>query len=496
VKPGLAEAPAPAQNPRYDVIIVGAGMAGLTSAKVLRGAGLNIVVIEATNRIGGRGITTEALGKGFFSAPIDLGGAWIHGVRTNPLTPIIVGSGFKTTRTDVDTPKHLFFKGRFATKDEQEKFEAAYEAFEDGLERALADGGEDAKEDGRYVAASKYLETPEFKALDPVLQRLMALNSGPLESATELEKSSIEDSVEFISEDDDFVDEGYGTFVEEYGKDVKPFVRLGLPVTKITRRDGGVVVEAGKGEIFEGRKAVVTVSTGVLTKKKIAFEPDLPESKWKAIEALPMGLMNKVILELTTDKVFPIQGGKGVGGGLLKNTWVLYGGSNKDGTDDLAFVFRPLDKNIAVGFFGGQRAWELEKLANRGSDKMIDIAVRAMTEMCKKSRPNEACDVKGAVKKAKTTAWGLDEWTYGAYSAAKPGMAKMREELARPVDNVIYFAGEACYNSTYNGSFAAAYNSALRAAFAIAVCFEQEKRGGPGGGEDACAWRPMTGIRP
>ena len=496
VKPAAAQAPAPAQKPRYDVIIVGAGMAGLTSAKVLRGAGLNVVVIEATNRIGGRGITTEALGKGSFSAPIDLGGAWIHGVRTNPLTPLIVGTGFKTTRTDVDTPKHLFLKGRFATGDEQEKFENAYDAFEHALERALNDGGDDKQEDGRYVAASRYLETREFKALDPVLRRLIELNAGPLESATELEKSSIEDSVEFVSEDDDFVDEGYGAFVEKYGADVKPLVRLGLPVTKITRRDGGVIVEAGKGESFEGRKVVVTVSTGVVAAKKIAFEPDLPASKWDAIKALPMGLMNKVILELTTDKVFPIQGARGSGGALLKNTWVLYGGGDKDGKDDLAFVFRPLDTNIAVGFFGGQRAWELEKLPNRGREAMIDIAVRAMTEMCKKSRPKEACDVKGAVKKATTTAWGSEEWTYGAYSAALPGMAKMREELARPVDNVVYFAGEACYNSTYNGSFAAAYNSALRAGLAIAGCLEQEKRGGPGGGEDACAWRSMTGMRP
>lgn len=496
VKPAAAEAPAQAQKPRYDVIIVGAGMAGLTSANVLRGAGLNVVVFEATNRIGGRGITTEALGKGTFSAPIDLGGAWIHGVRTNPLTPLILGTGFKTTRTDVDTPKHLFFKGHFAGDDEQKKFEAAYDAFEHALEKALSDDGDDKQEGGHYVAASRYLETREFKALDPVLRRLIELNAGPLESATELEKSSIEDSTEFVSEDDDFVNEGYGTFVEEYGEDVKPLVRLGLPVTKIARRDGGVVVEAGKGEVFEGRKVVVTVSTGVLAAKKIAFEPDLPASKWDAIKALPMGLMNKVILEFTTDNVFPIQGGKGSGGALIKNTWVLYGGGDKDGKDDLAFVFRPLDTNIAVGFFGGQRAWELEKLPNHGSDVMIDIAVRAMTEMCKKSRPKEACDVKGAVKKARTTAWGSEEWTYGAYSAALPGMAKMREELARPVDNVVYFAGEDFYNSTSNGSFAAAYNSALRAGLAIAGCLEQEKRGGSGGGEDACAWPTMTGMRP
>ena len=84
----------------------------------------------------------------------------------------------------------------------------------------------------------------------------------------------------------------------------------------------------------------------------------------------------------------------------------------------------------------------------------------------------------------------------GERSKGSVSFAQSICQLATPVDNVIYFAGEACYNSTYNGSFAAAYNSALRAGLAIAGCLEQEKRGGPGGGEDACAWRPMTGMRP
>ncbi len=128
-------APATAQQAaqqRYDVIIVGAGMAGLTAGKTLKHAGRSFVILEATDRIGGRGHTDATT----FSAPIDLGGAWIHNVQTNPLTPIILGSGYATQETDVDAARHLFFEDRFASPREQERFERITEAFEESLEES------------------------------------------------------------------------------------------------------------------------------------------------------------------------------------------------------------------------------------------------------------------------------------------------------------------------------------------------------------------------
>src|SRR5262245_60311188 len=95
----------PSVAQRYHVIVVGSAMAGLTAGKTLKHAGRSFVILEATDRIGGRGNTDTTP----FSAPIVLGGAWIHNVRTNPLTPIILGSGYATQQTDVDTTGYLFF---------------------------------------------------------------------------------------------------------------------------------------------------------------------------------------------------------------------------------------------------------------------------------------------------------------------------------------------------------------------------------------------------
>jgi monoamine oxidase len=438
-------------------------MAGLTAGKNLLHAGRSFVILEATDRIGGRGRTDTTT----FSAPIDLGGAWIHNVRTNPLTPVITGSGYATQVTDVDAAHHLFFNHHFASRQDQERFERITRAFEESLEEAHGD-----------EAAADHLprEEPGGKPVAPgappfeKLRELVALNSGPLESAVELEESSSVDAGAFLAGEDVLIQRGFGTFVEEWGQEVRPQVRLSSPVTRITRDnrdnrdDGGVTVETKQGERFSGRMVLVTVSTGVLAAGKIQFEPELPAAKVAAIRGLPMGLLNKVILEFSTPDVFPKHGGA-----TVDNAWLLYGGDLDRRDDDMAFVFRPMGTLIAIGFFGGQRAWELEKLPNHGRDRMVELALAAMSDMC-------TCDAGRALVKSRTTEWGADARTLGAYSAALPGQAAMRQTLAEPIDHQLYFAGEACDFSTYNGSFAGAYNSALKSSYQMITCLRHQDR--------------------
>jgi phytoene dehydrogenase-like protein len=207
---------------RYDVIIVGAGMAGLTAGKNLLHAGRSFVILEATDRIGGRGRTDATT----FSAPIDLGGAWIHNVSTNPLTPVITGSGYATQETEVDASHHLFFNHHFAGPRDQERFRRITKAFEASLEESH--GHDDAtanhlprEEPGGGAAAPG---EPAFETL----RELVALNSGPLESAVELEESSSVDAGAFLAGEDVLIQRGYGTF----GEEVLPQVSLSSPVTR------------------------------------------------------------------------------------------------------------------------------------------------------------------------------------------------------------------------------------------------------------------------
>src|SRR5215470_17260997 len=105
-------------NQRFDVIIVGAGIAGLSAAKELQHLGRSILILEANNRIGGRAYVGYI---GNDRVPIDYGGAWIHGVPTNPLTPMVDSMGFKRERTELDLP--YFVDGKKANDKEKKRSE-------------------------------------------------------------------------------------------------------------------------------------------------------------------------------------------------------------------------------------------------------------------------------------------------------------------------------------------------------------------------------------
>jgi len=425
----LAPHPTPAGG-QPDVIVVGAGLSGLTAARELTAAGRSVLVLEATARIGGRALTNSTT----FGIPVDEGGAWLHGVDTNPLAPIVDEMGFQRVRTVLDAP--FFIGDRPATPDEIGRFDETSERVEQAMEAAA--------EQGRDVAASDFLP-PEAP-----FRELVAANIGPLESGAEVEDTSSLDSILFESGDDDFVAEGIGTFVGRFGKDVP--VRLSSPVTRIAYQGQDVRVDTPKAS-FRARRVLVTVSTGVLAAGKIAFDPPLPARKLAAIAGLPMGLLNKVIFELESD-VFPPS--------AIPNSWVLHDGP---GRDDVAFVVKPFGAPAAIAFYGGRRAWELEEL---GDQAAIDDATRRLKQMY-------GDRIEAVIRRVRVTHWGKNPWTLGSYSSARPGQSGMHEVLAEPVADRVFFAGEACGPPKFNGSLAAAYAAGVEASRKLLASLEREE---------------------
>jgi monoamine oxidase len=523
----------------YDVIIVGAGIAGLSAAKELQHLGRSVLILEANNRIGGRAYVGYI---GDDKVPIDYGGAWIHGVPTNPLTPLVDSMGFKRARTELNLP--YFVDGKEASDEEKKVFDHAVEKYEDALtlaaksvedQQALAEFA--CSEYKKHVPqkkicrdlqgripfskisvlsnlcpgrgrspkvfctmADKDLRVPsdvaehyvphtrEFRDIIP----LLIANAGPLESAAELGKTSAVDGAHFEAGEDDLIDKGMGAFVEKLGDGLP--VCLNSPVTEVDYSVEGVKVSAGD-RVFEGSHALVTVSVGVLKKKKIAFKPELPKEKLQAIERLQMGNMQKVIVPLNRD-IFPKE---------PMNSWILYEGDLPEKALDFAkkqglplvdetravmgFVIKPLNQNIAIGFFGGDWAKALEKRCDtiehgagisnpKCDDLSIAITKSALSNMSGEKRIDDDIQEEGI----QVTRWSLDSTSFGAYSVAEPGSWYQREILAEPVEDAketkrLFFAGEGTARSIYNGSYAGAYESGLKAARNIhAVMLDAEEK--------------------
>ena len=170
-----------------------------------------------------------------------------------------------------------------------------------------------------------------------------------------------------------------------------------------------------------------------------------------------MGLENKVVFQFKRD-VFH---------GEPRNSWVLFDGP---GTDDMAFVVKPMGANIAVGFHGGKTAWAFEK---QGREATIEHAKAALVTMYGK-------EIVDQIEKVDMTEWGKNPFALGAFSCARPGASKMHAEIFRPIDERVYFAGEACTRPVYNGTFAGAWESAIRAAASIMKCIMREDRAAEG----------------
>lgn len=378
-----------------DVVIVGAGCAGLAAAKRLRAAGVEFVVLEAMDRIGGRAWTTTR----DFGVPFDIGCAWLHAGDRNPFLPEAEAAGWTLHHHDMGLD-HLWFGKRPATADEMQRVMAADGALNDCLRG-------DADPDDRLSSL----------IADCHCLRANATFAGPMDFGVDDDEISVEDFRTAADLDPNyFTREGFGALIHRWGADVP--VRLSTPVKRIRWDGPGVEVETAEGTI-RAKAVIVTVSTGVLAFEEIAFTPDLPESHQAAIFDLPMGLLTKIPVRIEGTRL-----------GLSPFDDVLI---ERRARHDLYFLAFPFDLDLMVGFVGGDFAWEMEAA---GRDAAVDFVTDRLVDIF-------GSDLRKAVSHGTMTHWGGERFVRGAYAAARPGKAAARKVLSEPVGERIWFAGEA-----------------------------------------------------
>ena len=413
----VAAAPILAANAagEVDVVIVGAGAAGIAAARRVAAANKRFALLEAGPRLGGRCATDTRI----FGVPYDQGAHWIHNPDSNPLAKAATGFDvYPASRVQT-----LRIGARSARDSELETYLAATLR----SHRGMSDLGK-AKTD---FPANRLLPKDLFD-----WQSTVEFMLGPFATGKDLGDISAFDLARAIDrEGSAFCRQGYGALLTKLGTGFG--AQLSTPVEAILWGNK-FAVDTPKGN-FIGKAIIVTVSTNVLISDKIEFIPPLPKRQLDAAAKLSLGSYDHIALEMPGNPL-----------GLEKDDMVF---ERADGTKTAALLANVSGSDLhlveVAGSFG-------RELSGQGEAAMIAFAGDWLASLF-------GNNAKRAIKRSHATRWNADPLALGAMSAAVPGGADARKILMEPLGGRVFFAGEAIHETQW-GTVNGAWESGTRAA--------------------------------
>jgi monoamine oxidase len=417
---------------RADVLVIGAGIAGLRAAELLRERGLDVVVLEARDRVGGRIHSVQSSGFA-----MDLGPTWLYDVAYNPVAAR--ASEWAIDVRPTDSSQRLYgLEGREHSNPQRARWKAS-------IDRAIA-------------VARRALEPRADRSLGQALREGLSLESrSPVDRqglawtiATQIEHAhSAEVDALSLAHFDDGAQElgpdgrlplGMSAITERLARGLR--VERGFVVRRIAHGPQGVEVEGARG-LWRAQAAVVTVPHAVLAAGAIAFEPALPEAKRAAIGRLHTGALSKVYLEFR--EVFWPPRDERIGR--------LADDHERGRFTQLIDVATYCNRPILLAVHAGAAASALDR---QSESALVTDALAALRTVY-----GAAVTEPVSVHRSQ---WSDDPFARGASSSLGVGATlDDRDALAAPVGSALYFAGEAT-SRTNAATVHGAYASGERAA--------------------------------
>jgi monoamine oxidase len=418
-------------------------MAGLSAASELRALGLDVLVLEARNRVGGRVDTDYE----FAPHPIERGAEFVHG--ENVVTwELIRKVGLQTLS---------------ALEDDGSFFIDAAGQFLPITQAAKLPGGDSLKfmstRPSVYELAKAWVKSrkPDIDlssmlqaygvVLDPKFYPIVSHSFEGLDAAG-LQQLGVYGLVETSYEGDgdgDFrIPEGYSSLSHHLARELQ--IRPAEPVDRVTWNASGARVTTASGSTLETRKIVITVPLTQLQQSAIRFEPPLTPDKQNAINRLGAGHIVKIILQFD-DPFWPA-------------SMECFATDKHTGFWWRPGWNRPDEASVLTAYAGAALA---DRLVRLGNEAAIQIALDDLTQLF--GNPVKTKYTGGMVLN-----WQAEPYIEMAYSFCPVGAAGLRRVLSYPVEGVLFFAGEATSverNATVHGAIESGRRAAKEVSAAL-----------------------------
>jgi monoamine oxidase len=400
-----------------DIVVIGAGAAGIAAARRVQAANRKVIVVEASGQIGGRCLTDAAT----FDVPFDRGARWLHNPDTNPMIKLARTVGLDVAPTALG--QKIRIGRRNARAGETEEFLAALVR----ANRAIDDASR-----GRADVSGASVLPKDLGDWAGTAEFVLGANA----TGKDLKDISVIDKVR--GQDRSAViacRQGLGTLIAKLGDELP--LALSTPASRIAWSGRDVTVETPAGKIA-ARAAIVTVSSNVLAAGNIKFTPDIPKRQLDAASKLSLGSYDRIALQLPGN---PLELGRDdvvIEQSNSTRTAMLYANV---GSSSLCLI-------DVAGSFG-------RDLTAQGEPAMAAFAVEWLTKLF-------GSEIAAKIKKTGVTRWNAAPFILGAMSAAVPGGQPSRKILTEAIGS-LFLAGEATHETMW-GTVDGAWESGERAA--------------------------------